>query len=196
MRVVALGTFASDLEVGCFGTLCKYAKSGNEVHLIVDGHRSEWTGRKVQAMRNSAKAINAADLIFMHQIDHSGVTQDNVSLLRLLMKRIKPSIAFIPSEKTNDQRMLLARSAIVACRDISNILMYEVEHSRDFSPEVYHIINEEILTKKSCLELYGNKGKSLQKKLSINKLRARQVAIKGFVEAFECNTMLLDRGFL
>ncbi len=34
-KVLAIGPHPDDIELGCFGTMCKYAEKGYEVHFLV-----------------------------------------------------------------------------------------------------------------------------------------------------------------
>lgn len=195
MNILAIGYCPGDLEIGCFGTLSKYVKKGHQAYLIVASKsEQEWSEKKIKVMKESARKIRG-HLSLTDKIDYSAVTQDNVYFLRSLMHKIKPSVLFIPSEKANKQRVILAKSALLSFRQTKLILMYEVGRHSNFSPCVYSIITDEVQIKKSCLAVYARIVRFPKKTESLARLRARDLGIDGFVEAFECPKMLLDGEF-
>jgi LmbE family N-acetylglucosaminyl deacetylase len=34
-KILAIGPHPDDIELGCFGSLCRYAEEGCEVHLLI-----------------------------------------------------------------------------------------------------------------------------------------------------------------
>ncbi len=66
MKILAIGAHPDDIEVGCSGTLAKYAQAGHDIYLLVmtEGHMGgEGTVRKKEQMK-SAKILKPRELIW------------------------------------------------------------------------------------------------------------------------------------
>jgi len=65
MKVLAIGAHPDDIEVGCSGTLAKYAENGHDIYLLVmtEGHMGgDRMARKREQMK-SAKILKSRGLI-------------------------------------------------------------------------------------------------------------------------------------
>lgn len=146
-RVVAIGSLDtfSHLLMGCFGTLSKYAKHGDETCLIVTidpGHEQAAKSRR-ESIQRAARCINAK-VQFVEGFNHTAVSQSNVTLLRSFIEPIGPSLAFIPFRKAvNSRQSILGSSGFLACRWITNILLYEVDANTNFAPTVFSSLSED-----------------------------------------------------
>ena len=185
-----------DLEISCFGTLKKYIDNRHEVHLIIAKNRDNWTKTMISGIKESAKIVGISQVHLTKRFDYSAVTQDNVNVLRTIIEPINPTISIIPSLiAVNKMRMILAKSALLACREVRNILMYEIDKNESFLPSVYSIISDEFQVKISCLSAYPDYNKfknKLQNKMKLINGCCKE--IKSHVEEFESHRLvLLDR---
>lgn len=196
MKVVAIGNDSFDLQIGCFGTLAKYVKNGNEAHLIIVGNKQRWTKKAVKEIKESSKVIGASETYFAKRFDYSRVTQDNVNALRLIIESINPDVVIMPSPSSiNTKQKILGRSSLLACKKIKNILMYETEKSKNFLPVIYSTITNEVHLKLSSLSVYSLKNSIkndvLKKIKLLHRYYADKAGIKTVVEAFETHRILL-----
>lgn len=202
MNITCIGCLPLDLEIGSFGTLSKYMKCGYQVHIIiVAGDNKDWTKLTLDKLKESCEKTRISDVHFADGFDYAAVTQENVSILGSIIKKIKPSIVIMPFWKAfNEKRKILARSSLVACRGIGNILMYEIDKNTHFLPSVYITISDEIPLKISCLQQYssGDNYRSMLRKINAqNRFYTKKVGINIPTEVFESHRMLLvDHGGL
>ena len=196
MMIVALGCVPHDLEITCFGTLAKYVRDGHDVCLIIDQRKELWTKEISNSMMASAKDIGISKIYFVKGLSCCSVTQQNVMKLREHIETLKPTIAIFPSIRTRDhKRRIFARSCLLACRGVENIMMYDPQKNNNFHPTIYSIMTRELKVKESCLEYYYksvSKNKILKKNMMLlHKSNAVHAGIKAPVEAFETNRVLL-----
>jgi hypothetical protein len=156
MNILAIGSMPSDLELTCFGILSKCNRDGHESYVIIPEDIYEWPERWRKTLIDSCKKINISQVHFTERFDYSGVTQDNVDVLSSFIKTIKPSLVFMPFWKShNEKRKILARTSLIACRGIGNILMYELEENKSFVPTVCFKTSEhDSQLKASCFDAY------------------------------------------
>lgn len=201
MKIIALGCNPLDLEISCFGTLSKYIKEGHEVHLIISSDEL-WSKKALNAIKASSRIIGVSQIYFVKGFNHSSVTQDNVNKLRTHIDTLNPTIAIFPSIRTRDERRkVFAKSSLLACRGIGNIMMYDPQKNTNFHPSVYSILNGALEEKNLCLDKYDkdfSKNNTSKKKMKILLtdfgLRA---GLETPAEAFETTRILLlnDSGF-
>jgi LmbE family N-acetylglucosaminyl deacetylase len=191
--VVAIGVHPDDVEGGCFGTLAKYKKAGNEIVIVLltKGGRG---GNKVvrESEARSAASIIGAKLIVADFED--GMVSDNsevVDWLERQLKMVNADIVFVPcvNDKHQDHRNG-GRAAIAACRNINNVLMYETSSTYEFNPQMFVDVSDTLEDKISALSRHESvqKSKCLAGRAATNlgKYRAYQFRQYGkTVEVFQ-----------
>ena len=135
--VVAIGAHPDDIEGGCFGTLAKYKKAGNEVVIILmtaGGRGGDKLVREREA-RAAASTINAK--LVVGDFEDGNVSDDFVvvSWIEDQLKRVNADIVFVPcvNDRHQDHRNV-GRAAIAASRDLNNVLMFETSSTNEFIP--------------------------------------------------------------
>ena len=195
MKILAIGGTPLDLEMACFGTLYKYVKHGHEVNLIVVG-KTNWTEKNLKILKKSSKEIGVTEIHHVERFDYSTIIQDNVNVLRSFIEAIKPSLAILPFIKAAQPRLeKLARSSLLACREIENVLMYEPNMNTNFSPNIYSLIDNEITVKESCIDAYAKDAsakKKIKKKMKLLQSYYTHKSDLGPVEIFESYKILLN----
>jgi LmbE family N-acetylglucosaminyl deacetylase len=195
MKVVAIGSTPLDLELSCFGTLSKY-KDENEVKVIIaNNYKAEMPERRIKRLSESYKKIGISEVYLTNGFDYSTLTQRNVKVLRSLLEKITPSLAIIPFNNTsNKKRKILARSSLIACHGIQNVMMYELDKNPDFIPDTYvTTISNRVLHTLHSFEVSDNQRKrELQRKMkSLYKFYSQQAGIRMPFEAFKSHRMML-----
>jgi hypothetical protein len=196
MKIIALSCIPLDLEISCFGTLSKYIKDGHEVSLIISQSEQIWTKEALNAIKASSRIIGISQIYFVKELNLSSVTQDNVNKLRSHIESLNPTVAIFPSIRTQDERRkTFAKSSLLACRGIGNIIMYDPQKNPNFHPSIYSIMNGELEVKDLCLEKYNRdfrKNKTSKKKMRmLLRSYGLRAGIKTPAEAFETNRILL-----
>jgi LmbE family N-acetylglucosaminyl deacetylase len=153
LRVLGIGAHPDDIEFGCFGTLARLSK-GHSVHIIVlsQGELGGSKKARMEECRQSASLINA-DLRFLDYEDGDiSVNANSVLELRNCVQSIDPSIVFTlcPQDTHQDHRHT-SQITISACRNVDEILFYEVPSTVNFCPNVFYDITDFFLLKESAL---------------------------------------------
>jgi len=172
MKIVAIGSTLLDIEIGCSNTLQKFVKLGHSVSLVIPRDKHWKENQKIEQDDIGTK-LKISNIYRVENFDYSKITQLNVNLIKSLIGRIKPSVAIIPFINNSDKmKKILAKSAILACRNVETILMYENSKNSNFLPNVYLVTN--------------NKRPHYLQKIYANKLGISQP-----VEAFESQRLIL-----
>jgi LmbE family N-acetylglucosaminyl deacetylase len=189
MKILSMSCLPLDLELACFGTISKYAREKHDGHIVISKKEVDWSKKDSEYLRASCEDIGISEVHFLERFDYLAVTQGNVNALSSIVKSVGPSMVIMPSWKAfNRKRKILANSALIACRGIGSILMYELDNNKDFVPDTYVIISEEIARKKRSL-----KDDKSNRYNNLNRSYAKQVNLKSItpVEAFESHRILL-----
>jgi hypothetical protein len=159
--IVAIGALSNllDLQAGCYGTLAKLIKRGSKASLLITREKSakqDKKNRKLEGLiQKSAETIGISDVSFTHKFDYSRITQDNVNVLKSFIEPSHTSVAMIPFIRTEDPRQqVLAESSLLACKSITNVLMYSFSKANTgFIPNLFSRIPEEcLLLKDLCID--------------------------------------------
>jgi LmbE family N-acetylglucosaminyl deacetylase len=156
MKILAIGAHPDDIEVGCSGTLAKYARNGHDIYWLVmtEGHMGgEGTIRKREQTK-SAKIIKPRELIWGGYKDTLLTPHMNqmVHDIETVLKKIAPDFIFVQYEDdTHQDHRSLAKATISATRYVRNVLFYEGPTTQNFSPTVFVDIKETLKTKIAML---------------------------------------------
>ena len=147
MKILAIGAHPDDIEVGCSGTLAKYAQAGHDIYLLVmtEGHMGgKRAVRKKEQMR-SAKILKPRELIWGAYKDTllSPHMNQMVHDIEAVLKKIAPDFIFVHHEDdTHQDHRSLAKATISATRYVRNVLFYEGPTTQNFSPTIFVDIKE------------------------------------------------------
>jgi LmbE family N-acetylglucosaminyl deacetylase len=149
MKILAIGAHPDDIEVGCAGTLTKYAQSGHEVSLLImsEGHMGGKRAVRKKEQTKSAKILNPRELIWGGCEDTSLSLHMNKMIhdIEAVLKKISPDFIFVQHEDdTHQDHRALAKATISATRYIRNVLFYEGPTTQNFPPTVFVDIKETI----------------------------------------------------
>jgi hypothetical protein len=164
-RIVAIGSLDTfpHLLIGCFGTLSRYTRHGDEAYLLItsdaqpeDKDSEKW---RLESVQRAAKHIGISTILFIEGFNHEEVSQHNVNLLRSFIEPIDPSVAFIPFRNAiNPGQSVLGSSAFLACRGIANILLY-IDGNSKFKPTIFsNLSDSECAIKQKCIQEFNGNG--------------------------------------
>jgi LmbE family N-acetylglucosaminyl deacetylase len=156
MKILAIGAHPDDIEVGCAGTLAKYAQNGHEIFLLVmtEGHMGGEGAIRKKEQKRSARILKPRDLIWGGYKDTLLMPHMNqmVHDIETVIKKIVPDFIFVHYEDdTHQDHRSLAQATISATRYIRNVLFYEGPTSQNFSPTIFVDIKETLETKITML---------------------------------------------
>lgn len=156
MKILAIGAHPDDIEVGCSGTLAKYARNGHDIYLLVmtEGHMGgEGTTRKKEQSK-SAKILKSRELIWGGYKDTLLTPHMNqmVHDIEAVIKKIAPDFIFVHhQDDTHQDHRALAKATVSATRYIRNVLFFEGPTTQNFSPTIFVDIRETLETKIAML---------------------------------------------
>ncbi|MEI8173863.1 MAG: PIG-L deacetylase family protein [Deltaproteobacteria bacterium] len=156
MKILAIGAHPDDIEVGCAGTLLKYAKQGHEIYVLImtEGHKGgESSVRKEEQLR-SVEILKPREVIWGRYKDTELSPNMNQIIYDIeeVLKKIKPDFTFVNfGEDTHQDHRALSKATVTASRYIRNVLFYEGPTTHDFSPTVFVDIKETVDDKISML---------------------------------------------
>src|SRR5215467_11220380 len=187
MKVVVIGKSSEDLDTGCSGTLSRLQKEGHQVYVIAALKKNSWNKKTIQGFQNLANKIGTNNISYTDDFDFSAVSQYNINSLRKLIEPIKATIVFFPSKVSPDSKLrVLAESALITCRDVENVLMYETSKNKNFTPNIFFDV-----------ESNGNFRNKDKKALAIHRFYAQKAKIRrGNKEAFSSHRTILLTDYL
>ncbi len=160
MRILALGAHPDDIEVGCGGTLIKYAENGHRIFLMVltEGGQGGLPDVRKREQAQAAKILRAEKVYW------GGYKDTEVPLGRALIqtveeivKKIEPHFIFVHyHDDTHQDHRHLAMSTITATRYTKNVLFYEGPTTQNFAPTVFVDIEQALDRKIQSLEAHAS----------------------------------------
>jgi LmbE family N-acetylglucosaminyl deacetylase len=142
MNILAIGPHPDDIEIGCGGTLIKYAKKGHDVYLLLMTRGGKGGGKDVR-YREQLKAteiIGARDVFWGEFKDTELINNGNemIHLVEGHIDSIKPDFIFVNFfEDTHQDHRAVNRAVLSATRYVKNVMFYEVPTTSNFIPNVY-----------------------------------------------------------
>jgi len=156
MKILAIGAHPDDIEVGCAGTLLKYAKQGHEIFMLImtEGQMGGHSSTRKEEQLRSSDILKPVDVIWggYQDTELSPNMNQMVHDIETILKNIKPDFTFVHFEEdTHQDHRTLSKATVTASRYIRNVLFYEGPTTHDFSPAVFVDINESLDDKISML---------------------------------------------
>jgi LmbE family N-acetylglucosaminyl deacetylase len=148
--IAAIGCHPDDIEGGCFGTLAKYKKAGNDIVIILltKGSRGGDKNKRAKEAEEAAAVIGAK--IIMGDFEDGKLSDDAdvVSWIEKNLNEVKAEIVFFPcyNDRHQDHRNG-GMAANAAARNIANVLMYETSSTTDFTPQMFSDISASLKEK-------------------------------------------------
>jgi len=196
MKVLAIGAHPDDIEVGCAGTLAKYARNGHEIYLLVmtEGHMGgEGATRKREQIR-SAKLLKPKKLIWGNYKDTLLEPHMNQMIhdIEVVIRKIGPDFIFVQyKDDTHQDHRALANATVSATRYVRNVLFFEGPTTQNFSPTIFVDIEDTLETKIAMIEAHRSQvGKTNIAGMPITEMARSTAVFRGiqgrvpFAEAF------------
>ncbi len=161
-RILAIGPHPDDIELGCFGTMAKYIKNGNEVNFLVltKGEGGTDENNRISEAEESASLIGAN--LFIEDLPDRFISEgpETITVIEKYIKKINPDAVFIPTESdTHQDHRATYNACMVACRTVREIYAYETPStSRKFSPNYFVEITDFIGLKVKAVKIHSSQG--------------------------------------
>jgi LmbE family N-acetylglucosaminyl deacetylase len=156
MNILAIGPHPDDIEIGCGGTLIKYAQAGHAVSLFVltDGSYGAEPSVRKQEQEEASKYMGAKGLYWGGYRDTElACSRELIVKIDSVIDQAKPDVVFLNfwADVHQDHRAA-AQAAVSATRYIKEVMFYEVPSTQHFEPDIFVDI-QDVLDKK--LHLLG-----------------------------------------
>lgn len=160
MNILALGAHPDDIEIGCGGTLLKYASAGHRVCLMVltDGSRGG-DAQERRTEQSASSGILGAQEIFWggYRDTELPVSREAIQKIEDVVKKVDPAFIFVNyMDDTHQDHRHLATCTVTATRYTRNVLFYETPTTQNFSPTVYVDIDGLLEGKIRCLQAHAS----------------------------------------
>jgi LmbE family N-acetylglucosaminyl deacetylase len=160
MNILALSAHPDDLEIGCGGTLLKYARAGHRVYLMVltDGSRGGDAAVRRTEQLASGKILGAQEVYWGGYHDTElPVSRDAIQQIEDVVKKVDPAFIFVNyTDDTHQDHRHLATCTLTATRYTRNVLFYETPTTQNFSPTVYVDIDGLLEDKVRALQAHAS----------------------------------------
>ena len=172
MRILAIGAHPDDIEIGCGGSLIKYARQGHEVFLLVmtDGSGGGDGGIRRREQEASTRILRASKLFWGGYPDTAiPLDREIIQRVERVIHEVQPDFIFVHyHDDTHQDHRHLATSTITATRYTRNVLFFEGPTTQNFSPSVFVDVESVLEDKIATLQAHGSQvGKTNIEGLSI-----------------------------
>lgn len=157
-RVLALGAHPDDIEIGCGGSLVRFAERGDEVYLYITtkGQRGGDPETRVREAERSAQKMGAKKIFWGEFMDCE--VPNGLELIKSIeraVKEVKPAviITHYPDDTHQDHRAVAVASQSSG-RRVPYFMFYESPTTQNFMPNIYANIEQTIMKKLELLECH------------------------------------------
>jgi len=160
MNILAIGAHPDDIEIGCGGTLMKYALAGHKVHMAIltDGGFGGDSALRRKEQEQAARHISAAQIYWGYFRDTELIENRELILkIEEFIKAARPDIVFLNYlEDIHQDHRAAAQAGVSATRYIKEVLFYEVPTTNHFEPDVFVDIRSVLEAKLELLRLHAS----------------------------------------
>ena len=149
MNILAIGAHPDDIEIGCGGTLAKYASYGHNIYLFIatDGNAGGIGKVRKVEQEKAAGILKVKKLFWGGYIDTElEIHKETIMKVEEIITITQPDIIFVnfPDDTHQDHRHI-ADITNSATRYIRNVLFYETPTTQNFQPNVFVDIGKKFL---------------------------------------------------
>ena len=161
MNILAVGAHPDDIEIGCAGTLIKYAQRGHNVFflLMTKGEMGGEAEIRRKEQMKAADIIGAKDIFWGGFKDTELLDEGNeiIHTVEDYIKKIQPNFIFVNFfDDTHQDHRSVNRSVLSAARYVKNVMFYEVPTTNNFTPNVFVDIGSVLDRKLEALEAHAS----------------------------------------
>jgi LmbE family N-acetylglucosaminyl deacetylase len=161
MNILAIGPHPDDIEIGCAGTLIKYAQRGHNIFflLMTKGEMGGDPEARYQEQIKAADIIGAKDIFWGGFKDTELLDEGNkiIHVIEDYIKKIQPDFIFVNLfDDTHQDHRTVNRSVLSAARYVKNVMFYEVPTTNNFTPNVFVDIGSVLDRKLESLEAHAS----------------------------------------
>ncbi len=160
MRILAIGAHPDDIEIGCGGTLIKYARQGHDVSLLVmtEGDGSGEGPIRRREQDEAARVLRVAKLFWGEYPDTAiPLDRESIQSVERIIRIVNPDFIFVHfQDDTHQDHRNLSVATITATRYTRNVLFFEGPTTQNFSPSVFVDVDTVLEDKVTALEAHAS----------------------------------------
>jgi Uncharacterized proteins, LmbE homologs len=184
MNILAIGSHPDDIEFGCGGTLHKLTRQGHKVYfMVMTGGTAGGSFRmRKQEQLKAASSIPAQEVFWGDFTDTKLPFYENViQKIETVVKKVGPTFVFVHhSTDTHQDHRHVSQCAVVATRNVRNVLFYEGPTTIHFEPNVFIDIGDFVKEKIKTLSCHRSQiMKTNIKHLSILEIAKATATFRG-----------------
>ena len=155
-RILAIGAYMDDVEMGCGGTLRKYTNAGHQVLILPTLWGFNQTNQTRQESEQAASILGCqADT--WHLLEPSAAKTERVTaVIRRVIHEFRPDIIFTHhSADYQQERRMVHEATMIAAENVKNVLCYQSHTANnEASPRLLVNIQDEFMEKLCSLGCY------------------------------------------
>ncbi len=164
-KILAIWPHPDDIELGCFGTMCRYADKWHDVHFLVlsqwEWWAEEWS--RVEEAKQSAGLLKSH--LHIEDLPDRYMTSghETISTIEEHIQTIQPDVVFIPSgNDTHQDHRSVYLASLVATRNIHEVYVYQSPSTTtDFKPTVYFDITDFMDKKMEAVRIHTSQSQKI-----------------------------------
>jgi len=177
MKILAVGPHPDDIEIGCGGSLVKYAARGHDVFLllITKGGKGGDEDTRYREQMKAAEIMGVKDLFWggFEDTELADKGNDLIHTIEGYIDSVGPDLIFVNFfDDSHQDHRTVNTSVLSATRYVKNVIFYEVPTTNNFTPQVFVDISEFLDRKIDALKAH----KSQVMKTNIEGLSIIEVA--------------------
>jgi LmbE family N-acetylglucosaminyl deacetylase len=141
MNILAIGAHPDDIELGCAGTMLRYARAGHGVFYLImsDGARGGEVSIRRAEQESAAAKVGVKRLYWGHASDtRFSVDSEMVAFIESVCAEVNPDEVYVNhGDDSHQDHRALAKCVIAATRYVPRVLFYEDYTSINFQPEIF-----------------------------------------------------------
>jgi len=149
MNILAVGAHPDDIEIGCGGTLAKYASYGHNIYMFIatDGNAGGIGDLRKIEQEKAAKILDVKKLFWGGYIDTElEIHKEAIMKVEDIINKTNPDSIFINfSDDTHQDHRHIAAITNSATRYVRNVLFYETPTTQNFQPNAFVDIGQKFL---------------------------------------------------
>ena len=148
MNILAIGAHPDDIELGCAGTMMRYARAGHSVFYLImsDGGRGGEVSTRRSEQESAAQRVGVKKLFWGNAADTEfSVDKGMIAFIEAVCGEVQPDEVYVNfGDDSHQDHRALAKCVLAAARYVPRVLFYEDYTSLNFQPEIFVDITDVI----------------------------------------------------